>query len=181
VKSELQVGLRPDKTSWASQPPFKTGYYSWFFSSFNMKSLFDWCKFLPMEHVSSLACQCIMVVSHCLHIGKLLKRLNQSETICKHQQPKKWTKRGSHNRHLFPLFTHPFPTPSFLPFLTLATQNRGRGKLIFVTTWSTIFGVRESWCTEKLFSESWLKCTPWNVNCQNPWLCTRTLKISWRK
>ena len=36
------------------------------------------------------------------------------------------------------------------------------GKLIFVTPWSIDnFGVRESWCTEKLFScESWLECTP---------------------
>ena len=40
----------------------------------------------------------------------------------------------------------------------------------FVTPWSTFFFVREPWCTyaEKLFWESWLKCTPWNLNCQNP-------------
>ena len=50
------------------------------------------------------------------------------------------------------------------------------GKLIFVMPWSTIFGVRESWCTEKPFCESGLKCTLWNLNCQNPWLFTHTLK-----
>ena len=33
------------------------------------------------------------------------------------------------------------------------------------TPWSTFFGVRESWFTEKLFCESWLQCTPWNMNC----------------
>lgn len=54
----------------------------------------------------------------------------------------------------------------------------GGGKLIFMTQWSTIFIVHELWCTEKLISESWLKCTPWNVNGQNPWLCTHTLKIN---
>ena len=52
------------------------------------------------------------------------------------------------------------------------------GKLIFVMPWSTIFGVRESWCTEKPFCESGLKCTLWNLNCQNPWLFTHTLKIN---
>ena len=57
----------------------------------------------------------------------------------------------------------------------------GWGKLIFVMPWSTIFGVRESWCAEKLFCESWLKCTPWNLNCQNPRLFTRTLTINWKK
>ena len=51
-------------------------------------------------------------------------------------------------------------------------------KLIFVKQWSTIFGVRELWWNEKLFCESWLKCTPWNVNCQTPRMCTRTLKIN---
>ena len=25
------------------------------------------------------------------------------------------------------------------------------------------------------------KCPPWNANCQNPRLCTRTWKINWRK
>ena len=30
--------------------------------------------------------------------------------------------------------------------------------------------VRESWCTEKAFCESWLKCTPWKENCKTPWL-----------
>ena len=43
-------------------------------------------------------------------------------------------------------------------------RGRGGGKLFFVTPWSTIFGVRESWCTEKLFRESRLKWTPWNLN-----------------
>ena len=132
-------------------------------------------------HVSSLVCQCIVVVSHCLQLGKLLKTAQPIRNYGKHQQQKKWTKRGSHRGHLFPLFSHPFATPSPLPFLTLVIQNRGRGKLIFVTPRSTIFGVCGSWCTEKLFSESWLKCTLWNVNCQNPWLCTHTLKINWRK
>ena len=52
------------------------------------------------------------------------------------------------------------------------------GKLIFGMPWSTIFGVHESWCTEKPFCESGLKCTLWNLNCQNPWLFTHTLKIN---
>lgn len=43
-------------------------------------------------------------------------------------------------------------------------KRSGEGKLVFVTPWSTIFGVRESWCTEKLFRESRFKCTPWNLN-----------------
>ena len=51
-------------------------------------------------------------------------------------------------------------------------------KLIFVKQSSTIFGVRELWCTEKPFCESGLKCTLWNLNCQNPWLFTHTLKIN---
>ena len=52
------------------------------------------------------------------------------------------------------------------------------GKLIFVMGWSTIFGVCESWRTEKPFCELGLKCTLWNLNCQNPWLFTHTLKIN---
>ena len=43
----------------------------------------------------------------------------------------------------------------------------GGGKLFFVTPWSIIFGVRESWCTEKLFRKSRFKCTPWNLNCRS--------------
>ena len=54
------------------------------------------------------------------------------------------------------------------------------GKLIFVKPWSTIFGVCESWCAEKLFCESWWRYTSWKVNCQNHRLWTRTLKINWR-
>ena len=47
------------------------------------------------------------------------------------------------------------------------TIEGGGDKLIFVTSWMTIFGVRESWWTEKLFCESWLKCSLWNLNYQN--------------
>ena len=36
---------------------------------------------------------------------------------------------------------------------------------------------RESWRTEKMFCEYWSKCTLWNMNCQNSWLCTHTVKI----
>ena len=33
----------------------------------------------------------------------------------------------------------------------------------------------------KLICESWLKCTPWNTNSPNPWYCTRTLRINWKR
>ena len=60
----------------------------------------------------------------------------------------------------------------------------GGGGLIFVTPYviSTIFGVRESWCTEKLSCESYVieVISVKSLNCQNPHLCIRTLKINWR-
>ena len=64
-----------------------------------------------MEHVSSLACQCIVVVSHCLHIGKLLKMAQPIRNYLQTPTAKEMNKEGFSQQasfsSLLPSFSNP--------------------------------------------------------------------------
>ena len=70
-----------------------------------------------MEHVSSLACQCIVVVSHCLHVGKLLKTAQPIRNYLQTPTAKEMDKEGFSQQvsfsSLLPSFSDPPPPYPF--------------------------------------------------------------------